>query len=312
MKNLQRTAAILILLALPWATGCFTVAGGLVGGTIGGGAGFVGGACTGHPVQGATIGATGGALIGGGAGAVVDTVITAPFRIPGAIADAVRPKPGLSVDDVIRMNESGVATDMIIRQIEAEGMRKRPTSQELIQLAQNNVSQEIVIAMQSNITSEIGPSQLNDIQTSDHYDPQQTQEQFELDHSQLLLPLEDPSNQPDMTPAVAGGAFGPPNEGVPGFTPRSLSGFTPSGAEGGQWNLDDVPRTPGGARINPHPQGRIPPVPNITIPPADPPKLDYPTRNPAETPVSSPPELAAYGMTDTSSETVDQDSVWRR
>jgi hypothetical protein len=298
MKNLQRSAAVLILLALPWATGCFTLAGGAIGGTLGGGVGLVGGVCTGHPVEGITIGATGGAVVGAATGAVVDTVITAPLRIPGAIADAVRSPPGMSVDDVIDMHESGVATDMIILQIQAEGMKKRPTSQDLVRLAQKNVAQDIVIAMRSNIVGEMDQSITGDIPTPPS-GPQQIHEQAEATQAQPFLIPELPSNEPDMTPAVSGGAFGPPNEGVPGFTPRPLSGLSPSGSEGGQWSPDDVPRTPGGARIQPHPQAANTFQPSIPPPPRD---------LPVPTPIDNP----THETTDASSGTVDYDSIWRR
>lgn len=298
MKNIERTVALLILLALPLLTGCFTMAGGLIGGTVGGSVGLVGGTCVGQPIAGMKGGAVAGAVVGGVTGAVVDSVILAPLGIGGAIIDAVKPKPGLKVEEIIEMHEEGVSNELIIASVEAQGMREVLSSNDLIKLSQKNIDAEVIVAMQLNITSDQddeGDAEAEDEPNSSGL-PSQLQNAGngnDPNRPQAPLPQGPLATSPDMTPAVSGEPFGQLSQSMPGFTPQVASGFTPQGASGGRWDFGEA-RTPGGARIAPS-QAVVPPPYGAPHERLD----ETPYAAPHETPYTSPYEMQAIPPAET-------------
>ena len=154
MNSVRKNLAILSLLCtfLLSQCGCRTL--GTNGAAIGGM-----GALTGT-MLGAAIGSTEGkagegALVGGLAGAVAGTAIGDSIdqqqnRIRAlelGQMDAMR-QQALSFDDIIGLSQSGLGSDVIVSQIQAQGLRSQPRPGNLIALKNAGVSESVIRACQ--------------------------------------------------------------------------------------------------------------------------------------------------------------------
>ena len=107
------------------------------------------GALIGTPV-GAAIGShngesEAGALVGGGLGALTGNWLGANIDNQQRIASATRAVYGrLSIGEVISMTRSGLGEDVIITQIQNQGMIAMPTSNDLINLKDSGVSERVI------------------------------------------------------------------------------------------------------------------------------------------------------------------------
>jgi len=133
-------------------TGCaswsHTDRGALAGGLLGAGTGAIIGSATGHAGAGSVIGAGLGTLTGALLGSELDEV---EAKNRAMIAQQLgRPvAPGaVSMDDVVAMSRAGVAEELIVNHIRANGVQRPLTANDIILLQQQGVSTRVIAAMQ--------------------------------------------------------------------------------------------------------------------------------------------------------------------
>ena len=154
MKNsfaMKKFFASVLLVAL--ASGCQTIGPNTAGGgAIGTLAGSLTGAAIGATEGKAPEGALIGALAGGTAGSVFGSAIDRDVQqqrfaqqqfVNQQIAGAI------TMDQVVRMTQSGLGGDVVTRQIASQGIARRPTIEDLIFLKQNGVQDNVIHALQS-------------------------------------------------------------------------------------------------------------------------------------------------------------------
>jgi hypothetical protein len=120
-------------------------------GILGGGAaGAVIGGIVGHQndetAEGALIGGAVGAIAGGLLGNERDRAIQQQYYQQQQ--QIIRYQQGVSYNDVVVMSQNGVSPQVIINQIQANGVQQRPGVQEIIWLHQQGVSEAVLDAMQ--------------------------------------------------------------------------------------------------------------------------------------------------------------------
>jgi hypothetical protein len=122
--------------------------GAAVGGVAGGLLGAAIGSKDGNTGEGALIGGLAGAVAGGMLGHQRDR---AEFRQYNLEAQAYQQsvRSAVTYTDVIEMSRSGIGEDIIMRQIDAQGVAVRPGIQDLIMLKNNGVSDRVIAAMQA-------------------------------------------------------------------------------------------------------------------------------------------------------------------
>ncbi|GIW96230.1 MAG: hypothetical protein KatS3mg110_4271 [Pirellulaceae bacterium] len=118
--------------------------GALIGGVGGAGLGAAIGRKTGNPVAGAVLGAAAGTLTGAAIGESIDAQQAATAAIASR---AGRP---VSFSQVIQMTRAGLSDDVIVAHIEANGVERRPTADDLVKLKNDGVSDRVLLAMQQN------------------------------------------------------------------------------------------------------------------------------------------------------------------
>lgn len=150
---MSRVAALsLTLVFLLGSSGCrspyYQDQGALAGGLGGAGLGALIGSTSGNAGAGAAIGAAAGAITGGLVGGALDD-IDAKNRAQIA-ASMGRPLPpgAVSMEDVVAMSRSGVDEQLIVNQINNNGMNRQIQSADLIYLQSNGVSSRVIAAMQ--------------------------------------------------------------------------------------------------------------------------------------------------------------------
>lgn len=122
--------------------------GALTGGLLGAGTGAIIGSTTGQAGAGSAIGAGLGTLAGALVGSQLDE---AEAKNRAMIAEQLgRPVgPGaVSMEDVVAMTQAGVAEELIINHVRANGMRRPLTANDLILLQQQGVPTRVIAAMQ--------------------------------------------------------------------------------------------------------------------------------------------------------------------
>ena len=148
MNRIYVLVTLLVFVSGCQSLGPNAAGGGALGGFAGGLAGAAIGSTEGKAPEGALIGAVTGATVGGVAGNAVDRDIRQQQfaeqqfynqQVAGAI----------TVDQVARMTQSGLGSDVIARQITSQGIFQRPTIDDLILLKQNGVDDQIIQAMQT-------------------------------------------------------------------------------------------------------------------------------------------------------------------
>lgn len=136
-----------ICLAGLLSAGCatHTGTGALAGGALGAGTGAIIGSATGN--------AGVGSLIGGGLGTVAGSLVGAGFdhqerKTAQQIAQATAPAANIvSVDDVIRLTQSGVGEEVIISSIHSSGTTFHLAATDIIALHQQGVNDRVIQAM---------------------------------------------------------------------------------------------------------------------------------------------------------------------
>lgn len=135
---------LMVLSILPLASGCCTIAGGLLGGGTGAVVGAGAGLLVGQPVEGLKGGAAVGALAGGVTGAMCDALILSPFTIVGHVLGCNKSHEALSAKDVEKLCEAGVDEQVIITQIEQVGMQGPLSVKEIVRLQKQGVSSVVI------------------------------------------------------------------------------------------------------------------------------------------------------------------------
>ena len=77
---------------------------------------------------------------------IVGTPAVAPRGVPQRLAPVRRP---VSIDEVVHMVRSGVSENVIVAQLQTNGVVTRPDVNEVIRLSQEGVSEYVITAMQS-------------------------------------------------------------------------------------------------------------------------------------------------------------------
>jgi hypothetical protein len=141
-----------LLAAIP-AGGCATAegTGAAAGGAIGAGVGGLLSRCPGGAILGGLIGAGSGALVGAGVDAS-----NAKKAANAAAADAAVRAP--SLEEVVRMTQSGVPTGTIIEQIRTSRVVYRLTPDQVIWLNNQGVNPAVVHAMQDSVYAPMYPA----------------------------------------------------------------------------------------------------------------------------------------------------------
>ncbi len=122
--------------------------GAAVGGVTGGILGAAIGSRDGKTGEGALIGGLAGAVAGGLLGNQADRNQYQNMQYNQQQFDqAIR--SSISYNDVIQMSQSGLADDVIARQIETQGIVQRPTTSDLMMLKSNGVSDRVIAALQT-------------------------------------------------------------------------------------------------------------------------------------------------------------------
>ena len=147
------TRFYVLVALLVFLSGCRTLGpnaagGGAFGGLAGGLAGAAIGATEGKAPEGALIGAVTGATVGTIAGNAVDRD-KQQQRLADQQYRNQRLAGAISMEQIVRMTQSGLGSDVVARQISSQGVAKRPTIDDLIFLKQNGVDDRIIQAMQT-------------------------------------------------------------------------------------------------------------------------------------------------------------------
>lgn len=126
--------------------------GALVGGLGGAGVGAIVGNAVGHTGAGALIGAGAGALGGAVVGNALDDVEArnrAQIAQQMAAVNMQPPLGAVTANDVVQMTRAGVAPDLIVNHIRANGVAGPLQSGDVIFLTQQGVAQDVIAAMQN-------------------------------------------------------------------------------------------------------------------------------------------------------------------
>lgn len=133
--------------------------GALIGGGVGAATGaIIGEAAANQPLAGAVIGGAAGALTGGVIGAGMDEQEARNRALIEAKLGRRVAAGAVTVNDVVAMSKAGVADDVVINHIRANGMVAAPRSDDLIYLQQQGVSPRVVAAMQEPPTVAVRPA----------------------------------------------------------------------------------------------------------------------------------------------------------
>ncbi len=146
--NITLLVAIGALFSGCQTAGPYTRNGGLAGGLTGGAIGALAGAPEGKALEGALIGAAAGGVIGGALGNSVDHQVAQDRAFYNgvqqqALANAV------SINQVVSMSQSGLDDQLIVNQINSNGVARRLTADDLVALKSSGVSNNVISAMQT-------------------------------------------------------------------------------------------------------------------------------------------------------------------
>ncbi|MCH2182813.1 MAG: glycine zipper domain-containing protein [Mariniblastus sp.] len=134
-------------------TGCQTMGpneqrGTALGALTGGMVGAAVGSSQGKSPEGALIGAVAGAATGNAIGNATDQEIQQARYDERVRAEQAR-QAALTFDQIVEMQVRGLGPDVIVRQIQAQGLRQLPTVNDLIFLQNNGLPDTVLIACQS-------------------------------------------------------------------------------------------------------------------------------------------------------------------
>lgn len=145
---------VLAMIALAAAvTGCsspyYADRGALYGGLGGAGVGALVGSAVGHTGAGAAIGAGVGALTGAAVGSGMDDIEARNRAQIAAQMQREVAAGAATVPDIVAMSQAGVAEELIVTHIQANGLAQPLQASDLIYLQQQHVSPRVVQAMQA-------------------------------------------------------------------------------------------------------------------------------------------------------------------
>ncbi|MEX2139599.1 MAG: glycine zipper domain-containing protein [Pirellulales bacterium] len=126
--------------------------GALLGGLGGAGVGAIVGNAVGHTGAGALIGAGAGALGGAVVGNALDDVEArnrAQIAQQMTAVNMQAPVGAVRADDVVQMTQAGVAPELIVNHIRANGVASPLQSGDVIFLSRNNVHPDVIAALQN-------------------------------------------------------------------------------------------------------------------------------------------------------------------
>jgi len=150
MARLCSNAGLVLLLVA--SSGCYSPyhadRGALFGGLTGAGVGALVGDAVGKPGAGALIGAGAGALTGGAIGASLDDIEARNRAEIEARLGRQLAAGSVTFADVIAMSQAGVADELIVNHVQANGAAQIPNSNDLIALQQAGVSTNVIRALQ--------------------------------------------------------------------------------------------------------------------------------------------------------------------
>jgi hypothetical protein len=138
----------LILLAGCQSAGPNAAQAGALGGLTGSLAGAAIGAAEGKSTEGALIGGLTGATVGALAGNAVDRDIERQRAEIQQLENEQR-QSAITNEQIIQMTHSGLSSDVIIRQIQNQGVVSHPDINQLIQLKNQGVDDPVIHALQS-------------------------------------------------------------------------------------------------------------------------------------------------------------------
>ncbi len=147
---------VLIGLAGCQTAGPHTRNGGLAGGMAGAAIGALAGANSGKALEGALIGGTTGSILGGALGNSVDHQVASDQAYHFEREQQIM-ATAISIDQVIRMTQSGLDEQLIVNQINANGIERRLRPEELMMLKNNGVSNNVISAMQTAPLTSVAP-----------------------------------------------------------------------------------------------------------------------------------------------------------
>jgi hypothetical protein len=154
--SLSRARVACSLLAIFAIAGCrspyYADQGALLGGLGGAGVGALVGNAVGHTGAGALIGAGAGAIGGGLVGGALDDIEArnqAQIAQQMAAYNMQAPVGAVNANDVVQMTRAGVAPDLIINHIRANGVASPLQAGDVIFLTQQGVASEVIGAMQN-------------------------------------------------------------------------------------------------------------------------------------------------------------------
>ncbi len=147
-----RLLLALVLASLPLLAGCYSPyhadRGALLGGLGGAGVGALVGHATGNTGAGTAIGAGVGALSGALIGNSMDEMEARNRAMIEQHLQQRLPAGAVTLDDVIAMTRAGVAEELIMNHVRANGMARPLQSSDLILLQQQGVSPNVIRVMQ--------------------------------------------------------------------------------------------------------------------------------------------------------------------
>lgn len=140
--------ALILFLAGCQSVGPHQTAGTAMGGVAGGLTGAAIGARQGKSIEGGVMGATVGMLAGAAIGNSQDRIEQTQLLAQQQRQQQLQ-AASVSVDDVIRMTREGLSEDVIRQQIQNQGVWRRPSQTDLLNLKNNGVSDRVIIAFQT-------------------------------------------------------------------------------------------------------------------------------------------------------------------
>ena len=102
----------------------------------------------GQAAQGALVGAMAGGLTGNAVGSATDREIDRARGMQQLAFDEFR-RGTLSFQQIVDLHVSGVGPEVIVRQVQTQGLLKSPTADDLIFLQSHGVSDQVLLACQS-------------------------------------------------------------------------------------------------------------------------------------------------------------------
>lgn len=150
---MARSILAIAALSILTTTGCQSfhpnaTTGGLLGATTGGLVGASIGSHEGKSGEGALVGALAGGLTGAAIGDQIDQTELRAQQIDNARVARIQ-QSAVSIQDVVQMSQSGLGEELIVNQINANGIASRASTQDLIQMKSNGVSDPVISAFQN-------------------------------------------------------------------------------------------------------------------------------------------------------------------